>query len=49
MTFDEWEAIHQHEDRFAVAPGHEAPNVERVVQICDGYLVVQKFSSNRAE
>jgi hypothetical protein len=43
MTFDEWEAIHQHRDRFAVAPGHEAPAVERVLSSCDRYVVVEKL------
>ncbi len=42
MTFDEWEAIHQHDNRFAVAVGHEAPAVERIVQSCERYLVVEK-------
>jgi hypothetical protein len=43
MTFDEWEAIHQHVDRFAVAPGHEDPHVERVIRSCDRYVVVEKL------
>ena len=43
MTFDEWEAIHEHEYRFAVAPGHEAPAVERVVRRSDRYVVVEKL------
>jgi hypothetical protein len=43
MTFHEWEAIHQHANRYTVAPGHEAPAVERVVHRCDRYLAVEKF------
>jgi len=43
MTFDEWEAIHRHENHFAVARGHEDPSVERVVRSSDRYLVVEKL------
>jgi len=43
MTFDEWEAVHRYEARFTVAPGHEAPAVERVLDRFDRYIVVEKF------
>jgi hypothetical protein len=43
MTFDEWDAIHRHENRFAVALGHEDPHVERVISSCDRYVVVEKL------
>ena len=43
MTFDEWEAVHRHENRFTVAPGHEAPAVERVLERFDRYLTVEKL------
>jgi hypothetical protein len=43
MTFDEWEAVHRHPNRFTVAPDHEAPAVERVVDRCDRYVTVEKF------
>ena len=31
---------------FAVAPGHEIPAVERVVERFDGYVVVEKFGES---
>ena len=43
MSFDEWEAVHRHENRFTVAPGHEAPAVERVLDSFERYLVVEKY------
>jgi hypothetical protein len=43
MSFDEWEAIHRDGNRFAVALGHEAPAVERVVDRCERYLTVEKL------
>jgi hypothetical protein len=43
VTFDEWEAVHRHDDRFIVAPGHEAPAVERVLARCERYVTVEKY------
>ena len=34
---------------FAVVPGHEQPDVERVVGTYDGYLVVEKTDPDAAE
>jgi hypothetical protein len=42
LTLDEYEAIRSDGNRFAVKPGHEVPEVERVVASYDGYLVVAK-------
>ena len=42
MTFDEYDAIHREDDRFALAPGHETDEIERVVARHDGYWVVDK-------
>jgi hypothetical protein len=38
-----YEAVRSHGDRFLVAPGHQAPDVEHVVEEHEGYLVVQKM------
>lgn len=33
---------HSAPDRFTVAPGHELPSIERIVDRRDGFLVVEK-------
>ena len=35
-------AVRQHPRRFIVAPTHEIPDVEVVIQRCPGYFVVEK-------
>jgi hypothetical protein len=41
----EYEAVRAGGDRrFLVVPGHEAPDVERVVERHDGYVVVEKLA-----
>jgi hypothetical protein len=42
MSYEAYEQIRQHPARFAVRPGHELLEVERVVEEHDGYLVVEK-------
>lgn len=48
MTYEAYEAIRENPARFAVLPGHELPDVERVVEEHDGYLVVEKVGVARA-
>jgi hypothetical protein len=43
LTIAEYDEIHRERDRFAVAPGHENPELEHVVERTDGYVVVDKF------
>jgi hypothetical protein len=43
----EYEAVRASPIRFAVLPGHEVPEAERVVEERDGYLVVEKFERLR--
>jgi hypothetical protein len=38
----EYEHVRSEDDRFAVVPGHEDPEIERVVERTDRYLVVDK-------
>jgi hypothetical protein len=45
MTKLEYEAIRAHPKRFPVMHGHELPEVERVVAIQPGYLVVEKLGT----
>ena len=45
LTLDEYEQIRAHPARFAVAPGHVVPEVERVVKEAAGrYDVVEKIA-----
>jgi hypothetical protein len=43
LTFEEYEAVRRDSRRFAVVPGHIAPETERVVAGNDRYEVVEKF------
>jgi hypothetical protein len=43
MTYEAYEQIRAHPARFALRPGHEALDVERVVETHEGYLVVEKI------
>jgi hypothetical protein len=38
----EYEAVRAHPSRFLVLPGHERPDIERVVGEGDGYFIVEK-------
>ncbi len=39
-----FEAVREHQQRYLVAPGHERPAVESVVERQRGYLIVEKHS-----
>src|SRR3954447_21434798 len=45
MTLDEFAQVHTNERRFAVLPGHELLDVERVVATTATYAVVEKVAS----
>jgi hypothetical protein len=42
MTLDEYERVRCQRDRFAVVPGHENGEIERVVERAERYLIVDK-------
>jgi hypothetical protein len=42
MTLGEYERVRSQRDRFAVIPGHENGEIERVVARGDSYLIVDK-------
>lgn len=44
MPPDEYEALRSHPDHFAIVPGHEIADVERIVSRCGHYDVVEKLS-----
>jgi hypothetical protein len=49
MTLAEYEAVRAAPTRFAVAPGHEVPDIERVVARHPGYLVIEKRDEDAQE
>lgn len=42
VSLDEYASVRRHPDRFIVAPHHEEPSVEHVVEERRDYLVVEK-------
>ena len=49
MTVDEYEAVRAKATQFAVAPGHEIPDIERVVARQPTYFVVEKQDPDAEE
>ena len=47
MPFAEYEWLRQNPWRFVVLPGHEAPAVEDVAELSDGYVIVEKHPESR--
>ena len=43
MTVEEYQGVRADNDRFALAHGHETPEMEAVVESTDRYLVVDKL------
>ncbi len=48
MTIDEYEVVRGQDDRFAVSPGHEDAEIERVVERNDRFVVVDKLDQVEA-
>ena len=46
LSLEEYEAVRSDSRRFAIAPGHVFPEVERVVDERDRYLVIEKFGDS---
>ena len=44
VALQDYRRIREHGDRFIVKLGHEAPDVEVVVEQGEGYAVVEKFA-----
>ena len=42
MRLEEYDALRKQDDRFAVVPGHESPELETVVERHERYVVVDK-------
>lgn len=47
LTREEYEAVREHQARFLVAPDHEEPEVERIVELGSRYAVVEKRGAAR--
>jgi hypothetical protein len=43
IPLEEYESVRAGAARFIVAPGHEFPSIERIVEDHDEYAVVEKF------
>ena len=48
MTIDEYEIVRREDDRFAVSPGHEDAEIERVVATNERFVVVDKVAEVEA-
>lgn len=44
MSYDEYKKLHRRRDRFIVVPGHEIPEVEKIVKTGPSYLLVEKYA-----
>ena len=49
ITNDEYRELRSGDLQFAVIPGHELPEVERIIATRDGYIVVVKTDPDAAE
>lgn len=49
ITVGEYRSVREDDRQFAVVPGHEKPEVERIVERHEGYLVVEKTDPDAAE
>jgi hypothetical protein len=45
MPLDVYETVRAQDDRFAVLPGHETPEIERAVDWTDEYVIVDKIEA----
>jgi hypothetical protein len=49
LTVDEYEAVRAKPTQFVVVPGHEVPDIERVVERHPNYLVIEKQDPDAEE
>jgi len=45
MTLAEYERVRSERDRFAVHPGHQTVELERIVEMSDRFLIVDKIDA----
>lgn len=44
LTVDTYDELHKNKRQFISIPGHEVPEVERVIRKEDGFSVIEKFA-----
>jgi hypothetical protein len=42
LPLDAYQRAHEKDEHFVIRPGHEFPDVERVIEEAEGYFVVEK-------
>ncbi|HUP26205.1 MAG TPA: hypothetical protein VM124_00995 [Candidatus Limnocylindrales bacterium] len=45
MKPSEHKALHQNTSQFVIIPGHNVPNIERVMRTTDEYTVIEKYNT----
>jgi len=48
MTIAEYESVRSQDDRFALVPGHETPELERIAERTERYVIVDKHGDAEA-
>ncbi len=48
LTLEEYERVRSNPVFFAVLPGHERPEVDRVIETTDRYVLIEKHPEERA-
>ncbi len=48
MTIAEYESVRSQDDRFALQPGHDTPELEGVVERTERYVIVDKYGAAEA-
>lgn len=43
MKSSQYKDLHQNNSQFVLVPGHDIPEIERIVQKSDDYIVVEKY------
>ena len=43
VPIKEYQEVRAHDDWFVIRPGHEKPDVEKIVRQHNGFVVVEKF------
>jgi hypothetical protein len=49
LTRADYDAVREHAERFLVRPGHEDPEIDRVIETHDRFVVIEKLPGVPAE
>ena len=47
LSLPEYEDVRRHGDRFFIVPGHEIPEIERVIETYEHHAVIEKIGKGR--